>query len=141
MENLKHSKSQFFWDQLRKFNSQFSALLGTVKIEPSHTMYSRNTEKLRVILHGLVEDLKIRLPKDSFCLRLFYDLDNNCSPLIHYLFLVDRKKVEEFQKSQLYEASEVKLIDDRLTNYKRKVDHYFEYHDLFGYERVERIFC
>ena len=69
MENLKHSKSQFFWDQLRKFNSQFSALLGTVKIEPSHTMYSRNTEKLRVILHGLVEDLKIRLPKDSFCLR------------------------------------------------------------------------
>lgn len=128
MENLKHCKSHYFWNQLHKFEDQFSTLLGTVKGIGIDT------------IHNLVDDLNKRLPKDSFCLKLFYDLDGRL-PLIHYLFLVDRKKLTEFKNSELYGISETRQIDDRLTNYKKHVDHYFEYHDLFGYERIERIFC
>ena len=130
LENLIKCDPHFFWSQVKNYNNQVSVYLGSLKINNEIEDYSD-------FITNLETDLQSKISNHHFYLKLFYDLDDNNLPLLHYLLIIEREHYKNFKKTLFYVFSKLNNIDHGLINYKKQIDHYLEYHDAYGYQRID----
>lgn len=124
--------SYFFWDNASKFDHNLQVYIGTLKYNGD-----LNQGDLATFLAELITDFKKKTNPDYHYFKLFHDVDSENKPILHYLLIIDRETVDQFKSTLIYAISVVNQIDDNLLNYKNLINHYLEYHDYYGYQRVK----
>lgn len=127
--------SHFFWDEVSKQQQNhhnFQVYIGTLKFNGD-----LNNCDMSIFISELISDFKKKTNPDYHYFKLFHDLDNHAKPILHYLLIIDGDKFSEFKSTLIYAISKVNHIDDNLINYKNLINHYLEYHDYYGYQRVK----
>jgi len=133
VENLRNNDSHYFWNQVNKYSNQISIFLGTIKINTKIEDYS---EFISTILEDVENKMANKGVSNDFYLKLLYDIDNSSQPVLHYLLVINRDRLPNFNRTLLYGISTLNNIDQRLVNFRKQIDHYLEYHDAYGYRRI-----
>lgn len=120
--------SYYFWSKIGQYYNQTKIYLGVMNIN--------NNSDYSILIEQLLNDLLFKC-QDQLCyIKLFHDIDNQQN-LFHFLLIIDISQEPQFNKTLLYAVSKLTSIEQNIVNYKDKVNHYFEYIDLYHYQRIQ----
>lgn len=120
----------WFWNHILEYENTHDLYFGNLN--------SNDDCDLKMLIEGLLKDLKKKVDRDSFYLKLFYDLDRiKKKPLLHFLLIVDRQYSHDLKKTILYGTSKLNLIE-KVSRFKDTVNHYLGHHDYYNYINIDK---